>query len=337
MVIIPTLNDCMFVSELCRLSFLNVCADELSLSVEAAGAEILINTYTPDPDGAVTVYDIDRLIEPLIDEFSIDVVFRLNGQAHAVKVFACNASVSEPAQSFLPDFFLTPVMTERDTAIGRLEILSVYCSEEERMVITCTYLLDGGELETRAVDGPVVCGAVSVDVSPALFASSPGRLIAYTVTCGKRKARYRVLGNAPQADPVLVYRNCFHAWETIYLTGKKETAPAYSRSAAVIGGKLRNYDITETMTYKAMTGPLRPGVESAVYDLARSKEVYLQNDDGSVGEEVTITDCDIKHTNEDDTIPDFSITYRKTDRRNLGYDALRPPRLFDKTFDETFE
>lgn len=337
MTIQPDLNDYMFVSELCRLSFLEVATDELSLSVEVEGAEVFANTYVPDPGGGVTVYDLDRLLEPLIDGLYVDTVISVNGVAHEVKVFACDAAVSEPAVTFLPDFFLTPVMTERDTAIGRLEILSAFCREEERLMASCTFLLDDGGVETRTVEGPLLQGAVSVDVSPALFVSSPGRLISYTLTCGKRKARYRVLGYAPEADPALIYRNCFHVMETIYLTGKKETVPAYSRSSAVIGGRLRNYDVTETMSYKAMTGPLRPGVESAVYDLARSREVFLLSPDGSPGDEVTVTDCDLKRTNEDDAIPDFSITYRRADRRNHVYGALRPPRLFDKTFDETFE
>lgn len=332
----PELTEYMFASELCRLTFTNVATETLTLAIIAGGKQVFGNTYFPNSDKTVTVYDLDRFVEALIDDIFIDLTFVINGEPEPVKVFACSASVSEPAQTFVSDFFLTPVMGERNTAIGRIELLTAFCPTEEKVDVQCTFLLDDGTIETRPDGLGVLSGWAPFDVSPARFSGGEGRLIAYTVTCGKRKARYRVLGYAPSADPVMLYRNCFHTWETIHLTGKKESSASYTRSQAIIEGCTRNYEIQETMSHKAMTGPLRPGTEAMVLDLARSKEVLLLNADGTPGDEVTITDCDTKMTNEDNEIPDFTITYRLADRRNVRVNAVRLPRIFDKHFDEHF-
>jgi hypothetical protein len=86
-----------------------------------------------------------------------------------------------------------------------------------------------------------------------------------------------------------------------------------------------------------MTGPVRNGLEVKAYDLARSLYVFLMNADGSAGDEIVITDCDIKYTNEDNEIPDFTFTYRLAERYTDKIATVRPPRVFDATFDEQFE
>lgn len=327
----------MFASRFCRLTFENVGSDALTLAIVADGKQVFTNTYIPDSGRSVTVYDLDRLIEALIADVFIDLTFVINGTSKEVKVFACAALVADSAQSFVANNFLTPVTGERNTAIGRRELLTAFCPEEEKVTALCTYLLDDDTTEARTVEVGTLRGCTSIDVSPWQFASGAGRLIAYTIACGRRKARFRVLGYAPAADPALIYRNCFHAWETIHLTGSKETSTSYVRSQAVIGGYTRNYDIQEIMQHKAMTGPLRPGTEAMALDLARAKEVFLLNADGTIGDEVTITDCDIKHTNEDNSIPDFTITYRLAARRNVRINTVRSARLFNQYFNDRFD
>lgn len=328
----------MFTSEFCRLSFSGV-ADRLVLVIAVNGFPVFENRYVPDSAGKVTVYDLDRLLESCLTDSYVNVYIFANGtQLGRVSLFRCAASVAEPAQTFVPDFFLTPHTGTRDTAADRFETLTLFSAAEEAVTARCAYVKDDLSVVEKTVAVGSVVGWSALDVSARRFLDpASGRLVGYRVLCGKRKASYRVLAYTPKADPAVIFRNCFNAWETFYFTGKKETSAAYTRSQAHVGGMLRNYHIDETVSYRAMTGPLLHGMEVVALDLARAREVFLLNPDGSAGDEITVTDCDIKHSNEDDGIPDLTFTYRLADRRNSRVAVTRPLRVFDNTFDDTYE
>lgn len=332
-----TLNAIMFSSEFGRLSLLCPAAST-TFSIRIGADEIFSQTYYPDSDGTVIIYDLDKLLENHISSRSA-VTFSVDGSdAAIVKVLPCSMAVPESAETFTEDFFLTTATGERDTAADRYEALTMVCARVTEVTALCSYVDDAGDVSEKTVALGTFLDFVRFDVSPRRFADrSLGRLIAYEIRAGKRRARYRVLANPPEADPALIFRNCFGTLETIYLTGARQTTPSYTRSAALIEGEFRNYDIEETMSFKAMTGPLRPGMVPVALDLARSKEVFLLDHDGSTGDRITITDVDVKHTNEDNSIPDFSFTYRRSDRRSALLDVNRPPRLFDDTFDDTYD
>ncbi len=330
----------MFVSEFARLTFTSV-EQNVSFVVLKGSEEVFRTSFFTDSRGRVTVYDLDRLLETLIPDLYAEFTFLINDVPlgmENVKIFRCATSVNEPGQTFIPDFFLTSSMAERNTCHGRYECLSAYCETETPVVAECAYYLADGSLTTVNVDVAIVNGAASIDVSPDLFENPDlGQLVAYVINCGRRQARFRVLAYMPEYSPAVIFRNSFNCWETMYLTGTKETSSSYERSVAYICGRLRNYHIDETMTFKANTGPLRPGELPIALDLARSKEVFMLNANGSTGTEITITDANIKHSNEDSEIKDLTITYRLADIRNIAFDTARPPMLFNKIFDKTFD
>lgn len=336
--IVSVLYDKMFTSELSQLH----CScenDSMQLSIRKGTTVIMSQTYYPDDNNRVTIYDLDKLLEGCIDEFCKPFTFLIDEDpVRSILVFKCNADVSESAETFHSDFFFSPAMGERDTALGRYETVTMFCTTTTAIKATCTYLCPDGSFATVTKDVASFSGWQPVDVSPSKFADEAfGRLIAYVISAGSRKASYRVIESAPEADPAFIFRNCFDCWETIYLTGAKQTSPSYTRSNTLIEGQFRTYDIEETVSYKAFTGPLRPAMVPVAMDLARSKEIYLLGTDGKAGARITVTDVDVKHTNEDNSIPDFSFTYRRASRRTSMIDAARPPRLFDDTFDDTHE
>lgn len=307
--------------------------------------EFFSNRYTPDSNGEVRVHDVDRLLDPGLAEGPayIDISIAPDSVGYNVivwhaYVFPANTAVAEPAVTFLPSFFLSAYAGPRDTAIGRHELLSAYLDEESAVIAKCHYLSADNDFCHETVEiATLPKGMQTFDVSPALFAKPDvGTLIGYEVICGERLRKYRVMPTLPTADPALLFRNCFGCWETFYLTGKKETTPSYSRSNAVAGGKLRNYSIVETVSHKVKTGSLRWGLEAVAMDVARSKAVFLLNPDGSAGDEITITDSDLKHTNSDSEILECTFTYRLTDSRTSRIHAPRLPKLFDSSFDEKF-
>lgn len=335
--IVSELFDKMFTSEFSRLQC--SCQDtSMVFSIKMGTVEILSQTYYPDENHLVTIYDLDRLLESYIAELCGSFTLLVDGTAvKTVTVMTCRTDISERADTFYTDFFFTPCMGERDTAIGRYETVTMYCDATTAVNAICSYLTANGSIVTKTKAVKSFSGWQSVDVSPARFVDSAGRLISYVVQAGARKARYRVLSNPPEADPAFIFRNSFGCWETIYLTGARQVTPSYSRSNAIIEGRNIMYDIDETMSVKAQTGPLRPAMVPVALDLARSREIYLLGKNGAAGDLITVTDVDVKHTNEDNTIPDFTFTYRRAERRSALVSVARPPRLFDSTFDDTYE
>lgn len=346
--VFPAINAYMFSSELCRLSFDHAPNDASAMVVICRdNEEIFRCEYYPDTENRVTVYDLDRLLEARIPDGFADFSFTVRAESlgpnpvplgpEIVRVFRSSARVSEPAESFLGSFFLTTCCGERDTAPGRFETLTAYCPEAETMVVERTYYAAPGKVSVAVSEEELEAGWRELDVSPDRYSDPAlGILAAYSVRVGNRVARYRVNRELPAADPVFVFRNCFHAWETVSFTGTKETTPSYDRSQAMVGGRTLTYLVEETLEHKALTGPLRPSMVPVIDDLCRSREVFLLNPDGSPGEEVVITDCDLKRTNEDAAPVSLSVTYRLAERLNAPVKAPRPPRIFDSSFDRKF-
>lgn len=336
--IITTLYPKMFTGEFVQLKF-SCPGDSMSFSITDASGEIFAQTYYPDENDGVTIYDLDRFFEDHIEGFSNTYSFYLDDtKIGEVMVIFSRVAVAEAANTFYKDFFFTPSMYERDTALGRHELVTAYTDEETDVNAICTYRSADGSIVSKTVELDAVTGLSPIDVSPLRFYDAEsGTLLSYIVQAGTRKARYRVLSAPPEVEPAIIFRNCFGCWETIHFTGSKQVSPTHTRSSALIEGQMRVYTIDEVMSFKAHTGPLRPGMVPVALDLARAIDIYLLNSDGTTGSRLTITASDIKYTNEDQAIPDFEFTYRLTDRRNAVLSVVRPPKVFDDTFDETYE
>ena len=109
-----------------------------------------------------------------------------------------------------------------------------------------------------------------------------------------------------------------------------------SRSAAYVDGEYRNYYIEENRVVKANTGVISETMVCLVDELARSTEAYLI-EKGEIGRQITITDSELKRTNDLDSLYSFQITYRLAKRNQNILKVIRPAKTFDSTFDKTFE
>ena len=116
-------------------------------------------------------------------------------------------------------------------------------------------------------------------------------------------------------------------------------APTYKRSAAYIGRIQKNYKIDETRAYKANTGPLNLAMANWWDEVFRSDSVRVVNFyDGhpNVGKDLLITDSKSEYSNDDAEIPRFTFTYQYAQRNHNVVQLLRAGRIFDNTFDNTF-
>ena len=326
-----------FVSELDVLEV--TAAANVAVSITASDGSVLLNgTYIP-VGGTARVYHLRKLLSPMIMEVTATFTITVGGVSKTVHVVQSQVDVSETAADFLPSFFLSAVMSERDTAVGRKELLTMLPIEATLPTVqaVCSFW-DGSAVvtDTKTLSPVLVTGVVTeIDVSPDQFVDTTvGELVGYTITAGERRMAYRVR-QLPTAEVAMLMRNAFGAWEAVYFAGMTEQSPDYTRETALVNGRLRLYNLEETDTRKCWTGPLRPSGVSLTRDLARSRDVVLL-ERGVASDEVVVTAVDVKHTSADNDIADMTVTWRRSSLLSARLVPVRTPKLFDETFDETY-
>ena len=309
------------------------------VTVTCDNEEILDETLWP-VGGVITLSDLGELLEPYArKQLVCSVTISAGNTTATITVLYSMADVGIGAEEFYTGYFLSILMGTKVTAAGRRELLWYYGSGAAS--VTAEYA-DGS---TGSFTPTVVGGSSSytcIDVSPDNFVTQNKQLTAYTVTAGSRSQRFEMDFSEPDCAPILEFYNSFGVWEYIYCTGTHQVSPEYKRSSARIGRYLRNYKIEETRTFKADTGILNTAMANWADDLFRSDEVYVVNVvNGQVvshdgGKEVVITDSKSDNSNDDDQMPRFTFSYQYAQRIHNVLQMNRVGRIFDNTFDHTF-
>lgn len=311
----------------------------LQVTVTCDGTTLLNETLWPVA-GKVTLMALGELLKPYArKQLVCNVSIAAGGTAAAFRVLYAMADVGISAEEFYNGYFLSILMGTKMTAKGRRELLWYYGSD------SASAKADYDDGSQAVLSVPVAGGSTTytcIDVSPDNFVADGKQLVAYTVTAGSRKQRFEMDFSEPDCAPILEFYNSFGVWEYIYCTGTHEVAPDFKRSSARFGGMLRNYKIEETRTFKADTGILTTAMADWADELFRSDEVYVVNvQNGSVisrdgGKEVVITDSKSSRKNDDDHLPRFTFSYQYAQRIHNVLQMNRVGRIFDNTFDHTF-
>ena len=319
------------------------------------GDSTVYDEYLYPADGEVLLADLADIFRPYArQQLIVDAVIVVTEQKvtssddgdeatqsdqKTFKLHVLYATVDIPdidCQDFTDTHFLTILQDAKVTALGRLEYLHYLGTDAA--TVTANYT-DG----TKQLFNAEVVGGngkyTTIDVSPSKFAVKGKQLFFYDVKAGARLQTFTIDHGQPDCAPILLFTNSFGCQELIYCTGKHEVAPEYTRDSASIGGKTINYRITEKRLFKGDTGPLTPAMATWADELFRSDEVYVVNIYGGepvVGKQVTISDSKSDNDNLLDTIPRFTFSYAYSQRQHNVLDMQRAGRIFDNTFDNTF-
>ena len=309
------------------------------VTINCDGEQLLQESLWP-VSNIITLTDLGELLEPYArKQLVCSVTISAGGTTSVFTVLYAMVDVGISAETFYNGYFLSVLMGTKVTARGRRELLWYYGADGA--AVTAEYAdATQGSFSVQAVggSGTYTC----IDVSPDNFVATGKQLVAYTVRAGSRSQRFEMDLSEPDCAPILEFYNSFGVWECIYCTGTHRVSPEYKRSSARIGGLLRNYKIEETRVFKAATGILTTAMANWAEDLFRSDEVYVVNViNGSVtnadgGKEVVITDSKSDITNEDDFMPRFTFSYQYAQRIQNVMQMNRVGRIFDNTFDHTF-
>lgn len=339
--ILTSISAVMFSYE---LQMVEISTSEAAVAVTfASGDEVLLQeTYVPGRSGTVTLYDLNAVADAFIGNAPMADFSITAGDASATfRVLRSSVAYDTTAAAFLPAHFLTSADAVRFTSHGRYECLNFYATAAAPVTAECVFWNDetGGvefkSVTVRAADY-AVGSVVTVDVSPNKFGIEDRTLMEYTVRCGERSQRYRVEA-AVAADPAIAFRNRFNVWDTYYFTGTKESDPQFERSQSWINGQYLTYKVQEVMQYKAMTAPVPVGLEGYIEDIARSPEIRLLDRHGAMRDLLTVVDEDVKAANDDSALNVFSVTYRHADRVSAKSFLYPQARIFDDSFDESYE
>lgn len=353
-----------FSSSLNRFSFTMVgTRSDYSAKFELRhGVEIILSeNYVPDTNNEVVIHELSSLIEPylqdkLISNFEIEITTFSSGTNSILKqskisftALYCKADVDISAGNFINRFFLSTLMGAKVTAPGQKEYLHFVTTDEDfvsgdegdqvAVQIYADYVDSEMKKTSNVFEWTVPINAAemqitTIDVSPLYFVKKGMTLVAYKVVVGGRTQMF-CLSQRYDSEPDIAFKNSFGLFETFYFTGTKEDAPEISRSAAYVNGEYRNYHIEENRIVKANTGIIPETMVCLVDELARSTETYLI-EKGEIGRQITVTDSELKRTNDLDSLFSFQITYRITKRNQNILKAIRLGRIFDLTFDSTF-
>ncbi len=327
--------------------------------VEVDSEPVFDEWLTAGDTDQVELHDLRDLVEPYayrrqtvtlhITATEEDNTVKLDATAQVVY---CEADMGDTvAADYLQTHFLSILQGPKLTAPGRLEILPAQGTgavvttpgqpgQLPASTATCTARYSDGTTQEFSV-GVYLQGThfTEYDASPDNFTATGKTLVGYTIAVGQRSQDYEIDFSAGDCAPILLFFNSFGVEEVVYCTGKHVVSPTFKRSMAYVGHHQRNYRIDETREFRADTGPLTTAMANWLDDLFRSRLVRVANVyDGEVTpvREVVITDSKSEYSNEDDAIPRFTFTYQYAQRNHNVVDLQRAGRIFDNTFDNTF-
>ena len=318
----------------------------LDLVCGGTAMNVMEERVYPEVDGSIAVSDLSELVEPYAREY-LQVVLRCSFSDDAgavsipeVTVLFSMADVDTTAADFTENHFLSILSGEKVTAMGREERLHVW--GDDVVTLRADVLLSDGGCDTRSVELTEMDSTGNVchfDVSPANVSALLGLttecLLSYTVESGSRSQDYLVMEDQVPPAPSLLFINSFGFEEFLHCVGTHKKDSKYEREQARMLGRLRNYRITEERRFTANTGWLNEAMADWADDLFRSESVFLWVD-GKVGREVVLSDSKSEISNEDDHMPAFEFTYTYAQRIHNVMQSGRVGRIFDNTFDRTF-
>lgn len=178
-------------------------------------------------------------------------------------------------------------------------------------------------LYTSSKDVPEAVRGLEPSVFVAQFGS---RVFTYHISSGA--------GNDCFPRP-LVYLTGFGLLDRFWCYGEVTTEWKPSYTASAVRGLTRNAAADVTPSEVWHTGAMAPGELPAAHDLALSTMIF----DGETGEELTLTESEIKTTNDRTQAKAAAFTLR---RAKPGANAVRRAaktegKVFDTSYDDTYE
>lgn len=302
--------------------------------------------YFPPNERRVSLHQLSSVLLPYVENaLGLDdgfdawmpVEVRTDGVVHRALVVPTTVRLVESVVEFTARNFLSLLSGHKRTPEGETERISVYCHEDETHDFIVSTLWEySGRYETETVaiiPNKFIEGRTfwNFDLDPRTF-SAPhplARLVQYEVRFGKRSQVYCVVPRLDGEATTFAFVNSFGQVDKFHAFGLTTEEHKYTRSVALFDDGLRTYNVDASPELEVNTGLLEVGEKSLLEDLLRSRYVYVD------GEAVVITEASHKPTSSIYAREDASISYQFANGSQVRVN--KPARLFDTTFDTSFE
>ena len=330
-------------------------AGSVAVSVMHAGNLLLSEVYTPDTDGKIFIHELgtlamllktnnDLLLTNGVESNSVVLSVSLT---EGVQVITKDVTFYQSIVDFSGSLDVTTLriiplsrMTKKITGPGRTEFVSFYGPGTVKVYIAKKGIDQDVSvtLDLLVMD---VASMYRINVSPAVIALMTGCTVAdliyyniYTSTdCIIRFTMDQ--RNYPQKR-TFIFRNCFGAQESFTCIGDEESSRKWERTFGVQSNKQLQISRDLVNSIAVNTGYVSAQSVEALEDLINSDQLALLDAQGF--QPIVILEEDFKNGSRRDELRSFSFTYRYASNNQFRttYAAFKKPRVFDATFDETF-
>lgn len=302
--------------------------------------------YYPPNDSRVYLRNVAQLLFPFVDNelenddsFDTSQLVKVvtNGLSQQTFVIPTTIRIAEDVESFTSRNFLSLLSGKKLTPEGATERLNVYAYKTEfsDLQLVATWEIHGEYQQSRQVliadkevEEHTFC---AFDFSPKNFLQPHplARLVQYEISFGERRQLYEIVPSLDGDCTTLTFINSFGQLEDFHAFGLTEEDHKYNRSSAIFPTGQRIYDIEANPEYELNTGLLEHGTQAQLEDLLRSRHVWIGQ------EPIVITDASHKPTSNIYARTNSTLTYQFT--KGPAVEVNKRIRIFDDTFDDTFE
>lgn len=238
----------------------------------------------------------------------------------------------QSAAAFVEAAFLTAINAVKHTFATADETLCFY--GQGTPTLTAYWATPSGISTTQTTPRTwEVDGATALDASPrSITAPSPdARLVAYRITCGRRRMSYQLLPDTVAvAQPTsFAFLNGFGQIETAHFLGVAELEWKSTYRSAIVDGEFRNLPAKAYEEGKVQTLIFAEEWQ-LIQDLAQSTEVKVG------GQFVEITDAKYILGSSPHDLGFAQLSYRRR-KDGLVLKPRRNWRIFDQSFEHSFE
>lgn len=354
--------DC-FISEIGEIKISGITDEQLNVRIETGGTEIFNESYYA-LKGNVVIHEIGEMLR---SHFSLhdpkgmsnNVVSYYQAPLSITAVFSgkqdtvrrsFNAYYSRCRTSVSPSdvLFLTHESTIR-TAHDRMEYLTFTAHKGMSVDMSIAYM-DAGKEKYKTVSEQVdaTAGMLAVSFSLDKIVRRSGIAVSsityYDVLLkkdGTVKDKVRFVNDDRQYRNVtnFIYRNAFGMPETMAFTGLVEYSPELEGDPVELLQRTVRTSSKYIDSRTVNSGYLDTRQYGKVLDLITTDSLQLYNTETST--EVVTTDIDFSYKRTGNEKINVSLTFRQASRLHLAFERTGDNgiygRIFDRTFDNTFE
>lgn len=340
-------------------------ADSVAVVLQVEGNTVLEERYYPDADGKAVIHNIGDVLlayfAPPADaslgdsrrKLFLNVSIRIGSSfSHGQTVFYSNIK-NDIEIDFAFAKFLTRYQKKK-TSVSRCEFLSFY-DNSQSIYLGIAYLHEGQPqfLRFKWQDCGNTHEGVSLNVSLSKMPAMVGERTAHSITAADivYYEAYSVVGEEvvseiryindrrffPQEKHMLYY-NCFGLPETITFRGVDKRSVEPNAVYATMQDEYRKVDARPVIYDEVNSGYINPVEADCIEELLVSDYVYLYGTTG-IDKKIVFTDVGMEKRKPDNVPVNYTLTYRPAALKCLEYKSIiyNAGRIFDKTFDYTFE